>query len=149
MVRIATYSLNADYAAGFMIRRPHHIRLMCHEKFGDEARKLQVMLPGIEVRLLHDLHARYFTFDGAFGAISTGQEQIAVGTMFVADVPTLRIYCVGADGERFSGFVGDGVLHGRGREVSIAAASLILRDRLGRSFHLVTHGLDLGMDRLA
>ena len=57
LVRVATYSLDAEYAAGFFIRRPHHVRLMCHENFSTEAHKLQTMLPDIEVRTLADLHA--------------------------------------------------------------------------------------------
>jgi hypothetical protein len=58
LVRIATYSVNADYAADILQRRPHHVRFACNPHYRWEAIKLARRLPDIEVRIIDDLHAK-------------------------------------------------------------------------------------------
>jgi PLD-like domain len=58
MVRICAYSVNADYVVSILGRRPNHIRFMCNTKFEPEIKQLRTLLPGIEFRVLGDLHAK-------------------------------------------------------------------------------------------
>jgi phosphatidylserine/phosphatidylglycerophosphate/cardiolipin synthase-like enzyme len=58
MVRIATYSVNADYAADILRRRPYLVRFACNAQSWREAQKLAQELPNIEVRVVDDLHAK-------------------------------------------------------------------------------------------
>jgi phosphatidylserine/phosphatidylglycerophosphate/cardiolipin synthase-like enzyme len=65
LVRIATYSLNADYAHEVLQKRPRHVRLMCNDKFWRQAHQLARLTPGIEVRVVPDLHAKLVLIDPA------------------------------------------------------------------------------------
>jgi len=57
-VRIATYSVNVDYAVGILCRRPRLIRFACNSEFWSQAQQLARRLPNIEVRTVDDLHAK-------------------------------------------------------------------------------------------
>ena len=58
LVRIATYSVNVDYAVEILRRRPRRIRFACNPHFLQEAQQLAQQLPDIEVRVVDDLHAK-------------------------------------------------------------------------------------------
>jgi hypothetical protein len=65
MVRVATYSLNAEMAGAIFARRPHHIRVLCNARFLSEAKELMQMLPGVEVQTRTDLHAKLVLIEPA------------------------------------------------------------------------------------
>jgi len=58
LVRIATYSVNADYAADILRRRPYRIHFACNTHSWREAQELARQLPSIDVRVVDDLHAK-------------------------------------------------------------------------------------------
>jgi phosphatidylserine/phosphatidylglycerophosphate/cardiolipin synthase-like enzyme len=58
LIRIATYSLNAEFAIGILQRRPYSVRLACHQQFVQQARILTSRLPGVKVKAIRDLHAK-------------------------------------------------------------------------------------------
>jgi PLD-like domain len=58
LVRVATYSLNAEHAVDIFRRRPHDIRIICNGKFRSEARLLAARLPLLEIACRDDMHAK-------------------------------------------------------------------------------------------
>jgi hypothetical protein len=85
LVRIATYSLNTDYAVDILRRRPHHIRFACNPRFLPEAQQLARQLPGIEVCVVDDLHAKLVLIEpatvyvGSANFVRAALEDISIG----------------------------------------------------------------------
>ncbi len=57
-VRIATYSINPEYAQDIFRRRPHHIRVICNSQFKDAAAELSLAFPLVDIRTFSDAHAK-------------------------------------------------------------------------------------------
>jgi hypothetical protein len=58
IVRIMTYSLNAEYAQQILERRPYNIRIICNSQFNEEAYQLSQKVSGIHIRTFNDIHAK-------------------------------------------------------------------------------------------
>jgi hypothetical protein len=85
LVRIATYSLNAELASEILQRRPHHIWLACNPYYRSEAQELVSRFPKIQARLIEDLHAKLVLIEpatvyvGSTNFVRSALKDISVG----------------------------------------------------------------------